>query len=92
MSRAARLVNELPLTAVLALAAAGLWLVSQGHWRRGLAVVAGAALLGGLLRLVLPTRRVGMLAVRNRVVDVVFLGGLGAAVLLLAAVVETGAD
>lgn len=54
-------------------------LVQPGHWVRGTAAMAVAVLLGGLLRLVLPTARVGFLAVRSRGVDALVylvLGGL----------------
>ena len=54
------------------------------HWRRGL-VVMGVALLGGaLLRLLVPLRRVGFLAVRSRPVDVLLLTGTGVALIAIA--------
>ncbi|HVE62183.1 MAG TPA: DUF3017 domain-containing protein [Mycobacteriales bacterium] len=87
MSRPSRLVHEVPVTVVLVLAAIGLAVVSVGFWRRGVAVVAAALLTAAVLRLALPTRRAGLLAVRGKVLDVVVLGALGGAMLLLAAVV-----
>lgn len=54
-------------------------LAEPGRWGRGAGVVACAVLLAGLLRSALPTRRVGLLAVRSRPVDAVaylLLGGL----------------
>jgi hypothetical protein len=75
----AGLVRQLPLLAVLAAVAVGLVLVTFEHWRRGLTVM-GLALVGAaLLRLLLPERRVGFLAVRSRPVDVVLLAGAGLA-------------
>jgi hypothetical protein len=75
----AGLVRQLPLVAVLAVVGIGLALVVVEHWRRGLTVM-GLALVGaGLLRLLLPERRVGFLAVRSRPVDVVLLAGAGLA-------------
>lgn len=71
---------------VLAIFGLGILAVALGRWRKGLFVVAVALLLGGFLRLVLPARRAGVLAVRSRLTDVVTLAALGAAVLLLAAV------
>jgi hypothetical protein len=80
----AGLVRQLPLLAVLVTVAVGLVLVTFDHWRRGLVVV-GIALLGAaLLRLLLPVRRVGFLAVRSRPVDVVLLAGAGAALTVIA--------
>ena len=73
----AGLVRQLPLLTVLVVVAAGLALVTLEHWRWGL-VVLGLALVGAaLLRLLLPVRRVGFLAVRSRPVDVVLLGAAG---------------
>jgi len=75
----AGLVRQLPLLAVLAVVAVGLALVAVEHWRRGLTVM-GLALVGAaLLRLFLPERRVGFLAVRSRPVDVVLLAAAGLA-------------
>lgn len=82
-----RLLNEVPVAAVLGVGAVGLVIVAQGFWRRGLLVIAASLLLAALLRLALPTRRAGLLAVRSKVVDVLTLGVFGSAMLLLAAVV-----
>jgi len=83
----AGLLRQLPLFAVLVVVAVGLGMVALEHWRRGLLVV-GLALVGaGVLRLVLPVRRVGFLAVRSRPVDVVLVAGAGAAVAVLSIVV-----
>jgi hypothetical protein len=61
------------------------------HWRRGSAVIALDAAFAALLRLVLPTRAVGVLAVRSRVFDVVFLLAV-AAFLAAMAVIAIRAD
>jgi hypothetical protein len=75
----AGLIRQLPLLAVLLTVGVGLLLVTFEHWRRGLVVI-GLALIGAaLLRLLLPVRRVGFLAVRSRPVDVVLLAGTGLA-------------
>lgn len=79
----AGLVRQAPLLAALVSVAAGLLLVALGHWRRGLVVI-GLALVGtAALRLVLPLRRVGLLAVRSRWVDVLMLAGTGLAITVL---------
>jgi Protein of unknown function (DUF3017) len=73
----AGLVRQLPLVAVLAAVAVGLLVVAIDRWRLGLVIV-GLALVGGaLLRLLLPVRRVGFLAVRSRTTDVVLMAGTG---------------
>jgi len=80
----AGLLRQLPLFAVLVAVAVGLGMVAVEHWRRGLLVV-GLALVGaGVLRLVLPVRRVGFLAVRSRPIDVVLMAGTGIALSALA--------
>jgi hypothetical protein len=73
----AGLLRQLPLLVVLLAVGVGLLMVTFEHWRRGLVVV-GLALVGaGVLRLLLPLRRLGFLAVRSRPVDVVLLVGAG---------------
>jgi hypothetical protein len=88
VSRTERLAHELPVITVVFLGLAGIVYAAAFHyWRRGLYVVAGACLVGAVLRLVLPARRVGSLAVRSRGVDVATLGVLGVAIALLAGAV-----
>jgi hypothetical protein len=80
----AGLLRQLPLLVVLLVVGVGLLLVAFQHWRMGL-VVMGLALVGaGLLRLLLPVRRAGFLAVRSRPVDVVLLAGTGLALTVIA--------
>jgi hypothetical protein len=73
----AGLIRQLPLLAVLITVAVGLLLVVFDHWRKGLVVVGVALVAGAALRLLLPLRRVGFLAVRSRPVDVVLMAGTG---------------
>ena len=73
----AGLLRQLPLLVVLLAVGSGLLVLAFGHWRRGLVVVGLALVGGGLLRLLLPLRRVGFLAVRSRPVDVVLMAGVG---------------
>jgi hypothetical protein len=86
----AGLIRQLPLLAVLVVVGLGLLLVTFDHWRQGLAVI-GLALLGGaVLRLMLPVRRVGFLAVRSRPTDVVLLAGAGLALTVAALTIPAG--
>ena len=79
----AGLVRQLPLLVVLVVVAVGLLVVTFDHWRRGIVIV-GLALIGGaVLRLLLPVRRLGFLAVRSRPVDVVLLAGTGLALTVI---------
>lgn len=84
-----RAANEAPALAVVVVGLAGIVAAAQHHWRKGLYVVAAGLLLGALLRLVLPTRRAGTLAVRSKAVDVATLALLAAGVALLAGAVPT---
>src|SRR3954453_14353314 len=80
----AGLVRQLPLLAVLVTVGVGLLLVTLEHWRWGLLAI-GLALIGArLLRLLLPVRRVGFLAVRSRPIDVVLMAGAGLALTVIA--------
>jgi hypothetical protein len=53
----------------------------QGDWRPATAVIAAAAIVAGLLRLTLPSSRVGQLAVRGRAFDVLCYLVVGGAML-----------
>ena len=80
----AGVLRQLPLTAVLLVVVTGLVLVAAGNWRRGL-VLMGLALVGaGVLRMLLPVRRVGFLAVRSSTTDVALTTAGGLALVLLA--------
>ncbi|MCW2796210.1 DUF3017 domain-containing protein [Nocardioides sp.] len=72
---------------VLVVAAVGIGIVWSGSWRNGVRVVAGAVIFGSALRLCLPARDAGMLAVRNRYVDCLMLAGVGGTLLFLAATI-----
>jgi hypothetical protein len=78
----AGLVRQLPLLAVLVVVGAGLLVLTFDHWRSGIVII-GLGLIGGaVLRMLLPVRRVGFLAVRSRPVDVVLLAGTGLALIV----------
>ncbi len=63
----------------------GIGITVVDDWRLGVRVIAGALLGFSALRLVLPEREAGMLAVRRRSVDVVVVAVTGVALLVLAA-------
>jgi hypothetical protein len=86
----AGLLRQLPLLVVLLVVGLGLLLVTFQHWRMGLIVI-GLALVGaGVLRLLLPVRRAGFLAVRSRPVDVVLLAGAGLTLAIIARTIPAG--
>ena len=75
--------GQWPLAVVLAGAAVGLAVVAlTGHWRIGCTLLGASVTLGGVLRL-LPNSRVGLLAVRSRLIDTVLLLGSGIGILIL---------
>ena len=77
---------DVPLVAVLLVVAVGLFGVGVLHaWRTGSAVIGLGLLLGALLRLTLPTRQAGLLAVRSRGIDAAVLLTLGFGLVALAA-------
>ena len=76
--------NQVPYLLVLATMSACIVLVAAAHFKRGPAIIAGSLLLGAVLRAVLPTERVGMLAVRSRWVDVVTFVTLAVLLIVLA--------
>jgi hypothetical protein len=80
----AGLLRQLPLLVVLLVVGLGLLLVTFQHWRMGLVVIGLALIGGGVLRLLLPVRQAGFLAVRSRPVDVVLLAGTGLALAVIA--------
>ena len=75
---------------VLAATCAGLGLVALNRWRMGLAVMGGALLFGALARLAVPRSQAGMLGARPKVVDVLILAGLGAALVVLSQAIPNG--
>lgn len=81
--------RQLPLVLVLVVLAGGLAAIATDHWRRGCVVVALSLLLAGGARLVLPSNRIGLLAVRGRAVDVCCAVLLGGTVLVLAWIVPS---
>lgn len=74
--------DELPFVTVVLIVALGFCytLASGGHWLRGVAVIAAGMVIAAVLRAVLPVGTAGLLAVRNRLFDVVCYLALGLAV------------
>ena len=76
--------HQLPTTAVLTAAATGLALAALVDWQLGAVVLGLALLLAAGLRLTLPVRQAGWLAVRTRGLDAAVLLALGFGLVLLA--------
>jgi Protein of unknown function (DUF3017) len=73
-----------PLTLVLLIAVVGMSRVLTQHWREGAVLLGGAMIVAAVLRAVLPTERVGLLAVRSRPVDVLCYAAFGAVMSIIA--------
>lgn len=74
---------------ILAVVGLGLIVTAMGHWRGGVHLIAGALVAASVLRLVLPARDAGMLAVRHRALDCSLLAVAGVALWLLASTIPT---
>jgi hypothetical protein len=69
---------------ILAVAGTALFITYGHDWRLGIQILGGSLLAAALIRLVLANRDAGMLAVRNRFVDVTLLTGAAVALIVLA--------
>jgi hypothetical protein len=78
---------QLPYILVLCGVAAGLVLVALNHFKRGSVLLAAAALLGALARLLLSGKHVGMLATRKKGTDVFIMVAFAIGIAVVAWVV-----
>jgi hypothetical protein len=69
---------------ILAVAGTALFITYRHDWRLGIQILGGSCLAAALIRLVLANRDAGMLAVRNRFIDVSLLTGMGIVLIVLA--------
>lgn len=76
--------TQLPILAVLLIAAVGVARVATANWREGSVLLGGSLLVAAVLRILLPEDRVGLLAIRTRPVDVLCYAALGMIVVGLA--------
>ena len=76
--------SQWPLAAVLLGVAASLGVVALDRFRVGSLMLAASLVLAFFLRLILPSDRAGMLAVRGKRVDLIVLGTLGGALVVFA--------
>jgi hypothetical protein len=69
---------------ILAVAGTALFITYRHDWRLGIQILGGSCLAAALIRLVLANRDAGMLAVRNRFIDVSLLTVAGILLIVLA--------
>lgn len=84
-----RFVGEAPLALVICGVGLGLLVIALHHFRWGSLAISAAVLAGGAFRLILPARKAGLLVVRTRLTDVVTMGAIGGALMVLALVTRT---
>jgi hypothetical protein len=87
--RPSGVLGEIPLALIICGVGSGLVVIALHHFRWGNLLIAGSLLAGALFRLVLPTRRAGLLAVRARITDVVTMSVMGAGLMVLALITST---
>ena len=80
---AQQVLGQWPLAVVLLGSFAGLIVAASSHWRAGTTLIGLSITMSGLFRL-LPNRRVGLLTVRNKLVDTIVLLTLGIGITVLA--------
>ena len=72
---------------IMLVVTAGVAVAALGNWRLGVQVVAGCLVVMAGLRLVLPQRDAGMLAVRHRLIDASLLAASAGVLFFLAATI-----
>lgn len=65
----------------------GLGMVVVGPWRTGVAVVGAAFIVGAVARTVVPVSHTGMLRVRGKAFDIVWMTLLGVSLVVLSLVI-----
>ena len=85
-----RIQSALPAALVATVAVVGMVLVVTQHWRRGAVLLGAALLVAAVLRMLIPVDRVGLLAIRSRVVDVLCYTGFGVVIVVLAVTITRG--
>ena len=78
-----RLLRWAPFGLVALVVAVAVLLIATDHWRRGATGLGGAAYLIAVLRLLVPERSIGILAVRGKKFDVTFSILLGSLLLAM---------
>jgi hypothetical protein len=79
-----------PFALVMAVAAAGVVLIFLYHWRIGSGLIGGSLLVAAGLRVLLPEKQLGLIALRRKLTDIVLYGGLGLLIILVAATITGG--
>lgn len=79
-----RLPGYAPGAVVAVLVALAMLRIVTQHWRQGAVLLGVALIVAAILRALFPDDRIGLLAVRNRAVDILCYAGLGLLIVALA--------
>lgn len=85
-----RLRAQAPLAVVLAVVVVAFWRIGLQHWREGTTMLGLALLVAAVLRVALPDRTAGLLAVRPRRTDVLTYAAFGVVVVLVSLTITGG--
>ena len=85
-----RLRAQAPLAVVLAVVVVAFWRIGLQHWREGTTMLGLALLVAAVLRVSLPDRTAGLLAVRPRRTDVLTYAAFGVVVVLVSLTITGG--
>ncbi|HYI49358.1 MAG TPA: DUF3017 domain-containing protein, partial [Allosphingosinicella sp.] len=85
-----RLRAQAPLAVVLAVVVVAFWRIGLQHWREGTTMLGFALLVAAVLRVSLPDRTAGLLAVRPRRTDVLTYAAFGVVVVLVSLTITGG--
>lgn len=88
--RTLALARYAPFAMVLAIVLAAAVLILLYHWRIGAGLIGGALLFAAALRLLMPERQLGLIALRSRLIDVLLYGTFGTLIILVAATIIGG--
>lgn len=74
---------------VVAIVAAGLGVMALGPWRAGVSLCGGALAIAAVGRIAIPDRAAGLLRVRRRTIDVLWMLSLAALIITLAVIIPS---
>jgi hypothetical protein len=74
---------------VVAVVVAGLGVMAVGPWRLGVSLCGGALAAAGACRIAIPERAAGLLRVRRRTIDVLWMLSLAGLIIALAVIIPS---
>ncbi|QGF22524.1 DUF3017 domain-containing protein [Raineyella fluvialis] len=71
------------LAVVVTIMAAGVVVIAFGLWQLGSSLIGAGMIIGALMRLGLPSRQAGLLLVRGRIFDVLWMLAIGVGIIVM---------